>query len=307
MRRQLFIVTIVTIVLVVLSGCERGAQTSQVAPPVSTTPTSGPVETEATQFATVAQAIQSETIQSETTQSETPASPSDWAAKADYDKSTSPMTNMFKNMFSVGRDSNESFQRSFHAIGNGPTRAKHEMALQDEAELTGATERFYFEEGKWPVDFASDLVDKGYFEEIPVNPITGHSSVRIVPNRAAMANVDQTKVGWFWLVNETRFAAAGKPQPRAQAPRRADAEQFAAEINGAIERYYFENGEWPQPLKAELERDYFPPAEGFPANPLNGSDVVVEIASNADAAKQAGNRNVGWLYNVQTHRVTPNK
>jgi len=59
--------------------------------------------------------------------------------------------------------------------------------------------------------------------------------------------------------------------------------QNVAELNSAIERYYFNTGTWPSANMTELNSaDYFP--DGLPTNPLTGA---------------------AYAMNTTTHRVTP--
>jgi len=45
--------------------------------------------------------------------------------------------------------------------------------------------------------------------------------------------------------------------------------QNIAEINGAVERYYFENGTWPVLATLGGDANYFP--DGLPTNPMAGT------------------------------------
>jgi hypothetical protein len=189
------------------------------------------------------------------------------------------------------------------ALGSGPSAARQEITLVNEAELNGATERFYFEEGEWPS--AGDLVTKGYFEEIPVNRITGSATVRIISNPGMISEVDHKGVGWFWVHDQNRFVAAGKPKARVQRFSKAnESAQTVAEINSSIERFYFDHGKFPTSPKEDL-LSFYP--DGFPVNPHNGSDVVVVVQNEKERAQHAGNTKIGWIYDATTRRVSANK
>lgn len=65
------------------------------------------------------------------------------------------------------------------------------------------------------------------------------------------------------------------------------AKQSVAEINSALERYYFDKGTWPASLTALFaDTDYFP--DGVPDNPY---------LTTAPAASD-------WTFNTTTNRVT---
>jgi hypothetical protein len=296
MRRQLFIIIATTIVSLFLSGCEKVTPTAQnPAPAVPTTQVTHPAKENSADKPESQQAA-SKAV---------PASPSDWAAKADYDKSSSPLTNTFKRIFSFGGGSQDEAKFDNIALAlSGPSSAKQEMARFDEASLNSATERFYFEEGEWPS--AGDLVAKDYLEEIPVNRITGSAAVRIVADQGMISQVDHKGVGWFWVLDQNRFFAAGKQQVQVQRFSKSnEAAMSAAEINASIERFYFDHGKFPTSLKEDLSQ-YFQPGD-FPVNPQNGSDVVVVVQSEKERAEHAGNAKIGWIYDANTRRVTPNK
>lgn len=294
MRRQLLIITATTIVSVFLSGCEKVTPTAQNPAAVPTKQVTHPAQEIASDAAPSGQSA---------APSQASATSSDWAAKVDYDKSTSPLTNTFKRIFSFGGSQNDVTYQNF-AVGSGPSSAKQEIARFDEAALNSSSERFFFDEGKWPT--AGDLVAKGYLEEIPVNRITGSATVRIVPNQGAISTADHKGVGWFWVLDQHRFFAAGKRQVQVQRFSKSnEAAQLAAEINGGIERFYFDHGKFPTSLKEDLAQ-YFRPGS-FPVNPHNGSDVVVVIQNENERAQHAGNAKIGWIYDANTRRVSANK
>jgi len=55
--------------------------------------------------------------------------------------------------------------------------------------------------------------------------------------------------------------------------------QNIAEINGAVERWYFEKGSWPAPDLSDIGADpaYFP--EGIPANPVSGAAYALDATT----------------------------
>lgn len=64
-------------------------------------------------------------------------------------------------------------------ISNSKAGAQAEVNKQNIAEINGAVERWYFENGSWPANDLSDIgKDVNYFPEgIPVNPLTGNAYV----------------------------------------------------------------------------------------------------------------------------------
>lgn len=60
-------------------------------------------------------------------------------------------------------------------ISSSTQRAKEEVNKQNIAEINGAVERWYMENGAWPATDLSDIgVDPAYFPEgVPVNPVSG--------------------------------------------------------------------------------------------------------------------------------------
>jgi len=50
-------------------------------------------------------------------------------------------------------------------------------------------------------------------------------------------------------------------------------DQYVADLNSAIERYYFENGVFPANL-SDLQPDYYP--EAIPVCPANGAAYVID-------------------------------
>ena len=56
--------------------------------------------------------------------------------------------------------------------------------------------------------------------------------------------------------------------------------QNIAEINGAVERWYFEKGSWPANDLSDIGKDinYFP--EGIPVNPLTGNAYVLDATTH---------------------------
>ncbi len=56
-------------------------------------------------------------------------------------------------------------------------------------------------------------------------------------------------------------------------------QQNIAEINTAIERWYFEEGDWPNDLEGiGADADYFP--EGLPVNPLTEKPYVLDTSTH---------------------------
>lgn len=56
--------------------------------------------------------------------------------------------------------------------------------------------------------------------------------------------------------------------------------QNIAEINSAVERWYFENGKWPKDDLSDIAADvnYFP--EGLPTNPVDSSTYALDGTSH---------------------------
>ncbi|MFN3189043.1 MAG: type II secretion system protein [Aureliella sp.] len=56
--------------------------------------------------------------------------------------------------------------------------------------------------------------------------------------------------------------------------------QNIAEINGAVERWYFEKGTWPADNLSDIAVDtnYFP--EGIPTNPVDGSAYTLDSTTH---------------------------
>ena len=56
--------------------------------------------------------------------------------------------------------------------------------------------------------------------------------------------------------------------------------QNIAEINSAVERWYFENGSWPNDDLSDISADanYFP--EGLPTNPVDSSAYTLDSTSH---------------------------
>lgn len=56
--------------------------------------------------------------------------------------------------------------------------------------------------------------------------------------------------------------------------------QNIAEINSAVERWYFENGDWPEDDLTDIAKDlnYFP--EGIPVNPVTGNVYQLDATTH---------------------------
>lgn len=56
--------------------------------------------------------------------------------------------------------------------------------------------------------------------------------------------------------------------------------QNISEINGAVERWYFEKGDWPADDLTDIGKDanYFP--EGLPTNPVDGSAYALDSTTH---------------------------
>ncbi len=99
---------------------------------------------------------------------------------------------------------------------------------QNKAELRAAIERYYFENGSWP-DSLDDLDNEKYFPD-------GVPRTCSVDNSTYVIDAAAQKILGHDHKNSSR-------SPRARAKISACKDNKAA-INSAIERYYFEKGEW---------------------------------------------------------------